>query len=376
MKKTVIVLLLLSSWFSGASQVVGRFFYNKSWELTTNDSSVFFRTCIIDTTNNWFVGQVRDFTKEGKLVMTGLYKAGGKEGEFVFMYPDGKIESQGSFLKNQRTGIWNYFYQNGSPKQTVKFEKDGSPIILTFNDSTGKELMKDGTGLWTEEFQVYRFPKKLITRGFFKSYQRDGEWTTQVEDGSLLFADGAVHLKQTYRNGKYLSGAAFDASNQKVGLLREPQGIVLLPYKLAVTESFSFVKGISRENYPVLSEKLPSKVLSNGSDDSDLIFTIIEQPAFPGCGMANFYTEIGKAMKYPDQARRMGIQGKVFVEFVIQKDGSLSDLKVIKGIGAGCDAEAIRLLNEAAGKCPWSPGTQRGQPVRQRYTLPIIFKLG
>jgi protein TonB len=69
----------------------------------------------------------------------------------------------------------------------------------------------------------------------------------------------------------------------------------------------------------------------------------------------------------------MGVEGKVFVQFVIGKDGSISDVKVIKGIGAGCDEEAIRIVQSSPA---WNPGKQRGKPVKQRYTLPIQFKLG
>jgi protein TonB len=69
----------------------------------------------------------------------------------------------------------------------------------------------------------------------------------------------------------------------------------------------------------------------------------------------------------------MGVEGKVFVQFVIGKDGAISDVKVIKGIGAGCDEEAIRVVQSSPS---WNPGKQRGKAVKQRYTLPIIFKLG
>ena len=77
-------------------------------------------------------------------------------------------------------------------------------------------------------------------------------------------------------------------------------------------------------------------------------------------------------MKYPSQAQRMGLEGKVFIEFVVGRDGSIADVKVLRGIGAGCDEEAIRVLKKSPN---WSPGKQRGRPVRQRMVLPITFKL-
>jgi protein TonB len=103
------------------------------------------------------------------------------------------------------------------------------------------------------------------------------------------------------------------------------------------------------------------------------IFTIVEDQPAPKGGMAAFYEYVGKKLKYPAQARRMGIEGKVFVEFVVDKDGSITDVKAIKGIGAGCDEEAIRVIQTAP---KWNPGKQRGRPVKVRMILPITFKLG
>lgn len=108
-------------------------------------------------------------------------------------------------------------------------------------------------------------------------------------------------------------------------------------------------------------------------EDVDQIFLVVEETATPKGGMAAFYKYVGDKMKYPAQARRMGIEGKVFVEFVINRDGSITDVKAIKGIGAGCDEEAVRVVQSAP---PWNPGKQRGKPVRQRYVVPITFKLG
>jgi protein TonB len=108
-------------------------------------------------------------------------------------------------------------------------------------------------------------------------------------------------------------------------------------------------------------------------EETDEIFTIVEESAAPKGGMAAFYKYVSDKMKYPPQARRMGIDGKVFVEFVINKDGSISDVRAVKGIGAGCDEEAVRVVQSAPS---WTPGKQRGKPVKQRMVLPITFKLG
>ncbi len=103
------------------------------------------------------------------------------------------------------------------------------------------------------------------------------------------------------------------------------------------------------------------------------IFTIVEDQPTPNGGMAAFYQYVSKKLKYPAQARRMGIEGKVFVQFVVDKDGTLTEVQAVKGIGAGCDEEAVRVI-EGAPK--WNPGKQRGRAVKVRMILPITFKLG
>jgi periplasmic protein TonB len=120
-------------------------------------------------------------------------------------------------------------------------------------------------------------------------------------------------------------------------------------------------------------EEIKIAPVEEEKEDPNQVFLVVEETAAPLGGMPAFYEYVGKKLKYPAQARRMGVEGKVFVEFVIEKDGSITDVKAIKGIGAGCDEEAVRVL-QAAPK--WKPGKQRGKPVRQRMVLPIAFRLG
>jgi protein TonB len=104
----------------------------------------------------------------------------------------------------------------------------------------------------------------------------------------------------------------------------------------------------------------------------DEIFVIVEEQPLPKGGYKAFYDFVGQNLRYPPQARRMGIEGRVFVEFVVEKDGSLTDIKIVKGIGAGCDEEAMRVIASAPN---WNPGKQRGREVRVRMIMPIVFKL-
>jgi protein TonB len=108
------------------------------------------------------------------------------------------------------------------------------------------------------------------------------------------------------------------------------------------------------------------------SVDPSKIFTSVEaEPTFPG-GIEMFYKFLQYNIRYPAKAFENKIQGKVFVSFVVEKDGSLTDIKVLRGIGGGCDEEAVRVMNTSP---KWRPGIQNGRPVRVQYTMPIGFNL-
>lgn len=102
------------------------------------------------------------------------------------------------------------------------------------------------------------------------------------------------------------------------------------------------------------------------------IFAIVEKmPEYPG-GMAEMMKYLSQNIKYPMHAREVGIQGRVIVVFVVNKDGSITNPEVVKGVEKSLNQEAIRVITSMP---KWEPGTQRGKPVRVRYTLPVVFRL-
>lgn len=106
--------------------------------------------------------------------------------------------------------------------------------------------------------------------------------------------------------------------------------------------------------------------------EEEPIFVIVESmPAFPGGEEARLQF-LNDNVRYPTMAREAGIQGRVFVEFVIEKDGSVTNVRVVRGIGGGCDEEAIRVVESMP---KWIPGKQRNVPVRVRFNMPIRFIL-
>lgn len=102
------------------------------------------------------------------------------------------------------------------------------------------------------------------------------------------------------------------------------------------------------------------------------IFTIVEQmPEYPG-GMKALFQYLGESIEYPAMAKDAHIQGKVFITFVVSRNGEITEVEVLRGIGGGCDEEAIRVVKNMP---KWNPGKQRGRAVKVQYNLPINFIL-
>ncbi len=120
----------------------------------------------------------------------------------------------------------------------------------------------------------------------------------------------------------------------------------------------------------VFDEPVQEVVKDEG--DGNKVFTFVEQSAEPVGGMEAFYKYLNKNFKYPPAAKRMGIEGTVYVKFVIEPTGAISGAEVARGFNGECDREAVRVISMMP---KWKPGRQSGRAVRQAYTLPIKFKL-
>ncbi len=111
----------------------------------------------------------------------------------------------------------------------------------------------------------------------------------------------------------------------------------------------------------------------SGNVIEDPVFVVVEEPAMPKGGMIVFYEFVGENLRYPIEAIKKGIVGKVLIEFIVETSGKISHVKVIKGIGGGCDQEAARVVSQSP---VWRPGLHRGKAVRQKMIIPISFNQG
>ncbi len=134
--------------------------------------------------------------------------------------------------------------------------------------------------------------------------------------------------------------------------------------KQNASQSPSGISDIADEEASIIVDQDPIK--------KDHVFAVVEKmPEFPG-GKNALMRYLGSNIKYPEAARKAGVQGMVHVTYIVEKDGTISELKINRGIGEGCDEEALRVISMMP---KWKPGSQRGEPVRVQFNLPIKFVL-
>ena len=105
-------------------------------------------------------------------------------------------------------------------------------------------------------------------------------------------------------------------------------------------------------------------------EEAEIVYVACEySPKFPG-GEEALYAYFCNNLKYPEKAREENITGRVFITFIVERDGSLSNIKVLRDIGGGCGEEAVRVAKNMP---KWKPGQHRGETVRVQYTMPVLF---
>ena len=160
-----------------------------------------------------------------------------------------------------------------------------------------------------------------------------------------------------------------------------------IPDEVKIEEEFTFVDQTLNEKTPIEAEPTKEVAPPPPPPPAERIvepfFVVEDMPLFPGCETTvkadrkkcsekMLFSYLSKNLKYPSMASDNRIEGRVILNFVVEKDGSISNIKVVRGVGGGCDEAAIEAIENMP---KWTPGKQRGRPVRVSYTLPVYFLL-
>ena len=242
------------------------------------------------------------------------------EGQCITYYPSGIKKSVQNYKEGKQIGLCYFFYPNGKIYHSREF-KESAPVgesvqgdlnftylIKDCMDSTGKVLVQNGNGHFVGYDDNF---KNIEEEGAVKAGKRDSTWTGH--DNGLK-----VRFTEQYADGKLVSGESTDSAGLK---------------------------------HPYTSRMI--------------------EPQYKG-GMPALYKYLGNHIIYPNSARDHDIEGTVILGFVVKKDGSVKDIKVVRSVDQELDAEAIRVLRNSSG---WKSAMYYGIPVNVTYHLPVTFAL-
>lgn len=196
--------------------------------------------------------------------------------------------------------------------------------------------------------------KPFIARGFV--YDSDEDKSSPIV-GAVILVDGTKKGTVTDREGKFQIEVSMGDKITASYVGYESKTIGVSKVYSESSKSGEYYIGLHKES---------------GEDNSEKIYDVVDQmPEFSN-GHAALFEYLSKSIRYPEEARKKSAQGRVIATFVVEKDGSISNARVVKSVDPLLDAEALRVVNAMPS---WNPGKQNGEAVRVKYTVPVAFKL-
>ncbi len=285
---------------------------NSGRVVSTKDSADFFLVILPpDTSIDAKLFVVKEFYPNGKLKLIGGSKGNSLknlkfQGSYIAFYPNGHKMLVGNYEKGLLSGDEIEYYPNGKLYHVRSYSNNNKVFLKQFSDSTGIILAENGKGKWKEFSDDF---KTVSIEGEVDNGVQDGVWIGRIND--------SVGVKYVYTKGKLISNSR--------------------TYKY---------KG-----------------------DAGTYSNVETVPEFPG-GLDAFAKFLAHNIRYPARARENNTSGRVIINFLVERDGEITNIKIARGIGDGCDEEAVRVMKLSP---PWKPGMQNGRAVRVAYSVPISF---
>ncbi|HVV53921.1 MAG TPA: TonB family protein [Mucilaginibacter sp.] len=286
--------------------------FKNSGEVVFNKDSADYVRIIRPDTSAQFLYLVNEFYMDGKTKMVGtsLMPSSGlkRQGPFIEYFHNGHRKSIINYENGEQTGDFAYYYPNGKIYYTGTYDKDKKQAVISEARDTSGAVTAQNG---SGKWITYDDDFKHITgEGPIVNGLKEGEWRGTTTD--------SIQYVCTYAKGESVSGVSHDKSGAE----------------------YHFTK--------------------------DWVV-----PEFKG-GEKALWEFLQTNLHYPALARENNVQGKVWLSFVIKKNGDISKIKILNGIGSGCDDEALRFMRLSP---PWTPGIRYGVPVSDTYVMPISFVL-
>ena len=315
MKPIISFLFFLTSITCFAQKQDVYFLKNDGTNVTHRDSADYIRIMKEPAAGSAYFG-VAEYYPNGKVKRMGESSAPDYpklEGTCVSYYPNGTRKAVNIYKNGALTGIQYEFFPNGK-LYIVKTHTPGTPNLPISNIAITSNYDSLGKALVTDgngHFVQYNKDFKYIAEeGDLKNGKKEGEWK---------FKQDSLTAVELYKDDKFISGTS---------------------------------------------------ILNDG--DTQKYTTPETPPLFKG-GPDGFLRYLANSISYPIPERQNNIQGRVILSFTVEKDGTISNIKVIQSASRNMDAEAVRVIKKSP---KWTPGIQFGRPVRAQYTVPIYFSVG
>lgn len=326
-----------------------------------------------------FDGRVVAYYTNGKERTVTTFRDGVPNGPYAQHYPNGKVAEHGEFQSGMPTGTWQVFYPSGQLYYRGAYrpfsQEEAQAVWQTFllseetsythsNNAQYREdsLQQDTTNVGHATararslfaYHLRRLHPQGVRDSIFTFYNLDGRLVAQVG-----YAEGVRNGRwQLWSDaGKLLHALQYEASRVTAA---GDSGEALLPISAYGTRWRQRAESTSRAYKAQAVAEQRSRLKAEAAPD--------QPPRFP----SDLNSYISSNLNYPEAAREAGIQGQVVAQFMVETDGSLTGLKIIKSVGGGCDEEVLRLVRAMP---RWKPALMDGKPVRAPYKMPVQFNL-
>ena len=242
-------------------------------------------------------------------------------------------------------------YVNDEPQKQQPIKKGNKAGAIKMGSQTIAEVVVVDKAPATSEPAD---DKPFIAKGFV--YDKDEDKSTPIV-GAVILVEGTKKGVVTDREGKFQIEVSMgdEITASYIGYESKTIGVSKLYSESSKTNEYYI--GLHKEAE---------------ADNSEKVYDVVEQMPEFSSGHTALFEYLSKSIRYPEEARKNSIQGRVIVTFVVEKDGSVSNAHVVKSVDPLLDAEALRIINVMP---QWTPGKQGGEPVRVKYTVPVTFRL-
>ncbi|MGF7140361.1 TonB family protein [Roseimarinus sediminis] len=359
-------------------------------------------------------GQVVEYYPDGHLKMIANWEDGRLQGRLQSFYPNGAPMIESNFENDQKMGRELIYYPDSVLWAVLKYNLGRLDGRQLFYDKEGRLKRKyrydNGSSLTkikkedkgeTQYAEIYHYPASVdtLSKQLEKLRLPDFEKKDTVVNIPIVLAvdqEGKVSSVHKYgTNSVPNKDRIRDWAATVSGLDRATFDGIPVDYLLTLPLSFyngewlnrsyrssrQDVLKITGDEHWLLSSVLnferivePAAVIEKlkaGSKDGEVFVIVEKMPEYPG-GEKALRNFIRNEIIYPVSAARAGVQGRVYVSFVVQPDGSIDEVRVVRSVHPLLDAEAVRVVKKMTG---WKPGRQKGKPVKVKFTVPISFSL-